>query len=294
MRAAAVPTHVFVEMGDPGGKIIEIETTSDTGFDWIHDQRFYAERAANWSGQRGLRPVTLEEYQHRTILEPHQLMAMAMRGAQQGQADIDGSRLEEIGGIVAPDDGEAQRWRMKAYAGEAHDLYEQKAWRTMARLFDTVRPAVLEIAASSKDKEALELTSWAAWYHAYALIIVGRADEAMRLTGDGLAHIDASWPDAEKLRNNYVSVINDRMCELIVKEDFTTALTVFANNRDACRADKTCGGNVGIVYTNWSITRENAGDWHSARQVLQTCVTDLPEDAHCQNALRELESRHRF
>src|SRR5258708_24189565 len=140
-------------MGDPGGKIIEIETASDTGFDWIHDQRSYAERASNWSGQRGLRPVTLEEYQHRTILEPHQLMAMAMRGAQQGQADIDGSRLEEIGGIVAPHAGEAQRGRMKGYAGEAHDPFEQKAWRTMARPFDTPRPGVLALAPPSKDQQ---------------------------------------------------------------------------------------------------------------------------------------------
>jgi hypothetical protein len=294
VRAAAVPTHVFVEMGDPGGKIIEIETTSDTGFDWVHDQRFYAENAANWSGQRGLRPVTLEEYQHRTILEPYQLMALGMRNAHQGQTDADRYRLYEVAAIVDPDDVDTQRRRMKIYAAEAHDLFDLKAWRTMAKLFDTVRPAVSELASRSKDTETLQLTSWASWYHAYSLIIVGRADEAMALTGEGLTHLDSRWPDGETLRNNYVSVINDRMCDLIAKEDFTTALRVFADHRDACRADKVCGGNVGIVYTNWSITRENAGDWPAARQLLQTCLTDLPGDVHCQDALKELEGRHRF
>src|SRR5262245_52088116 len=78
VRAAVVPTHVFVEMGQPGAKIIEVETTSDTGFDWVHDQRFYAEEAAGWSSRRGLRPVTLDDYQHRSIVAPHRLMALAM------------------------------------------------------------------------------------------------------------------------------------------------------------------------------------------------------------------------
>ena len=53
VRAALVPTHVFIELGAPDGKIIEVETTSDTGFDWVHDERFYKEGAANWSGSGG-------------------------------------------------------------------------------------------------------------------------------------------------------------------------------------------------------------------------------------------------
>ena len=39
---------------------------------------------------------------------------------------------------------------------------------------------------------------------------------------------------------------------------------------------------------------ETAGDWQSARSVLQACVTELPGDARCKDALADLESRHRY
>ena len=54
--------------------------------------------------------------------------------------------------LVDPDDPEAQQARIRAYTNEGHDLYEAKAWRTMAKLFDTVRPAVAEIAAQEQGR----------------------------------------------------------------------------------------------------------------------------------------------
>ena len=48
------------------------------------------------------------------------------------------------------------------------------------------------------------------------------------------------------------------------------------------------------MFANWSIDHQNAGDWQSARQVLQDCVSQLPTDSRCRDALTDLESRHRF
>ena len=180
VRAALVPTHVFIEMGEPGGKILEIETTSPTGFDWIHDDRFYREEAVAWSGRRGLRPVTLDEYQRRTILQPHQLMAQALTNSYRGESDAGRNRRYELAGVVDPDNAEMQKRRMQVYHNEAHDLFELKAWRTMVKLFDTVRPVVSDIGAKSKDAEVLELVSWANWYHASGLLIVGRRTRRSR------------------------------------------------------------------------------------------------------------------
>src|SRR4029077_19627056 len=139
--------------------VLEIETTSPTGFDWIHDERFYRERAASWSGQRGLRPVTLEEYSHRTIVEPYQLMAEAMIDSYQGEDDATHLRRNELAGVIYPDSAEMQKRRIQVYDHEAHDLFERKAGRTMVSLFDTVRPAVNDIGAKSKDAQTLEMVS---------------------------------------------------------------------------------------------------------------------------------------
>lgn len=294
VRAVLVPTHVFVEMGQPGGKIIEIETTSPTGFDWIHDERFYKEEAANWSGKRGLRPVTLDDYQHRKIVEPHQLMANAMSEGRRGETDLERLHLTELAAVVDPDDPELQKRRLQLYGKEAYDLFGLKAWRTIAKLFDTVRPSVADIGARSKDSATLELVSWATWYHANALMVVGRQDEAIALMAEGIERLDAGWKDAAKLRNNYLSVLSNRLGELIDRNDYPTAIATFTKYRDICKSEDICAGNAGIVYANWSLHHQREGDWQSARKVLQDCVGELPNDSHCRDGLADLESRHRF
>ena len=294
VRAALVPTHVFIEMGPPGGKIIEIETTSDTGFDWIHDERFYKEESSNWSSKRGLRPVTLDDYQHRKILEPYQLMAHAMFGGRKGESDQDRYHLAELAAAVDPDDPEIQKVRVQLYAMEGHDLFEMKASRTMVRLFDTVRPAVSEIGAKSKDPSTLELVSWANWYHASALMVVGRQDEAIAIMAENIERVDPGWEDASKLKNNYINVLTNRLGELIDRKDYPAAVATFGKYRDLCKAQDICAGNAGIVYSNWSLDHQRAGDWQSARKVLQDCVGELPGNSHCRDALADLESRHRF
>jgi hypothetical protein len=294
VRAAVVPTHVFIEMGAPGAKILEIETTSATGFDWIHDDRFYREGAASWSGRRGLRPVTLDEYQHRAIVQPYQLMAEAMINSYRDESETDRNRRYELAGVVDPDNPEMQKRRIQVYDNEAYQLFELKAWRTMVKLFDTVHPAVSDIGAKSKDSGTLELVSWANWYHASGLMVVGRQDEAIALMAASLEHFDTAWPDAEKLKNNYLNVLVNRLGELIVRKDYPTAVTTIGNYRDLCRSSDGCVNNASIIYANWSIDHQNAGDWQSARKVLQDCVGALPNDSRCRDALADLESRHRF
>jgi hypothetical protein len=294
VRAAAVPTHVFVEMGAPGGKIIEIETTSPTGFDLVHDARFYKEEEARWSSSRGLRPVTFEEYQRRNIIEPHRLMAHAMMNAHPGESAQDRARMTELAALVDGDDVELQQNRVAIYINEANDLLEAKAFRTMAKLFDTVTPAIRDIAGRFRDGKTLQLVSWAGWYHSHALLIVGRQAEATAVISDGLDRLDPSWPEADTLKTNYVSELNNRLIELIEKKDAQGALELFGRHKAACLSNEICAGNVGIVYGNWSIDYENAGDWPSARRVLQECVTELPNEARCKTALADLESRHNF
>ena len=304
VRAVAVPTHVFVQMGsaqtgsaqmgEASGKIIEIETTSDTGFDLVHDARFYKESAVAWSGSRGLRPVTFEEYQQRKLLEPYQLMALAMRDGRSGDGDQDRGRLHELAALVDADDADAERERLQLTVNESIALFDAKAWRTLVRLFDVVSPVVDAAAARPRDGQIGQLASWASWSYAHALMIVGRTDEAVARAKDSWARLDPTWPDVEKLRNNYGSILNDRLCGLIAAKDYGKAIEIYGANRDACRADKVCLGNVAIVYDNQSIDAQNAGDWQSARRALQQCVAELPDDARCRDSLADLESRHRF
>jgi hypothetical protein len=292
VRAVSVPTHVFVEIGAPGAKVFEVETTSNTGFDWVHDARFYKEDAASWSGNRGLRPVTFEDYRQRKIIEPYQLMALAMRDARSGE-EKDRPRLAELAALVDPADADAERARLQETINESVDLYKANAWRTMVRLFDVVSPAVDDLSARTHDAKTAELASWATWNYANALLIAGRTDEAMTRMKNGYARVDPAWPDAETLRHNYVAVLNDRLGTLVTAKDYGKAVEVYAANRDACRADKICVSNVAVAYLNQSSDAQNAGDWPTARAALQACVADVPDD-RCKDGLTDLESRHQF
>jgi hypothetical protein len=211
-----------------------------------------------------------------------------------GEGELHILGLPVLAGVVDADDVEAVRDRVQVYINESVELYKASAWRTMARLFDVVGPALNDVSARSHDARTLQNVSWATWNQANALLIVGRTDEAMARMAEGIAHLDPAWPDAEKLRNNYASLLNDRLGDLISKKQYATALEVYGGQRETCRANKICTYNVGVVYQNWSIDHQNAGDWQSARQVLSQCVSDLPDNVDCRSALADLESRHRF
>ena len=153
---------------------------------------------------------------------------------------------------------------------------------------------MVEVGAKSKDGKTLELVSWANWYHAHALMIVGRQEEAVALMADGIEHLDAGWKQADTLKANYISDLVNRLGELIDRKDYPTAAQTFGKYRALCLSEGVCAGNASIVYANWSIDHQNAGDWQSARQVLQDCVSQMPGDSRCRDALADLESRHRF
>lgn len=296
VRGVQVPTHMFIELGAPGGKILEVETTSDTGFDQVHDERFFRESGAKWSSERGLRPVTFDDYQHRQILEPYRLMSAGMKnqGALSPRPE-DKSRLFEAAALVDPDDVEARTLRVQAYAVEAQSLSRQNASRTVVKMFEAVWPAMAELATKAgKDDKTLRWVGWSRWFYASALGAIGRGNEATAIADDGLDTLDSRWEDAADLRMNQVGVLNDQMMVLMNARRFDDATKVMGKHLDACRAVPFCLSNLEVVYRNWSIESQRVGDWQTARQALQACVARLPGDAACGNNLTDLESRHRF
>ena len=239
--------------------------------------------------------MTLDDYQHRTMVEPYQLMASAMRGPAPDVEEPDRSRLLELAAVVDPGNEEMLGDRLRIYNNEANALYEAKAWRTLTKMMDTVYPAVREIGARATTARTQEMVSWVNWHYAHALMIVGRHDEAVARADEGLAHLDVRWTDAPKLQTNYVGVVEDRFNDLAAKKDFPAAAKIFSAHRDACLASPTCGHNAGIIYANWSIQHANAGDWPAVRRGaagLHRGGAELLPD--CAAALKDVEARHRF
>ena len=92
-----------------------------------------------------------------------------------------------------------------------------------------------------------------------------------------------------QLRNNYINVLTNRLGELLDRKDYPGAVATFGKYRDVCKSENICAGNAGVVYSNWSLDHQRAGDWQSARKVLQDCVGELPNDSRCRDALAILQ-----
>lgn len=291
VRAVAVPTHVFVELGTPGMSPIEVETTSSRGFGLVHDRRFFAEQAAAWSAERGLPPLSFEDYQRREILTPVRLMALAMRNTLPGASEDDQLRLAEMAAVVEPDNPEMQRNRLQVYGVEANRLRDQQAWPTVVRFVDVIAPALTELAARLRDTDIRQSVAWLRWYRGEALMKVGRVEEALAVFEGGVGAIEPGWPDAAALRNNYWALLNERLVTLLEGKAYAEAERLVVRHLDGCRAESTCGPNAGVVYVNWAAERHNAGDWPGARQTLQTCLAHLPAESRCRELLDQLDSR---
>jgi len=295
VQGVSTLTHALAQLALADGKILEIETTTDTGFDHIHDERFYREAAAQWSSSRGLPPVTFEQYQRRRILEPYQLMALGMINQAAVESGETQARLVELSAVVDPASYEAQRGRLQMYANEAKELKQRGAARTTVKLFDCVRPTLSEAASMwAADPVAMRFMAWANFYYADALAIVGRGEEAVTTARTALGRLDPRWEDASALRENFVSIVMDRMNELMEKRRFAEAVSSLDGQFDACRASEICTHNLEAVFLNWSAQEQNAGNWPAARDALRGCVAQLPSSANCRASLNDLESRHRF
>lgn len=288
VRGVVVPTHAFVEYGAQGGKILEVETTSPTGFDWIHDERFYKEGAEKWSSSRGLRPVTLEDYKKREIKEPYALVVETMLDGRAGDGEADRKRLYEIAALVAPENPLVQKNAMFVWVNEANDLYEHKYWHTIVKLFDTIAPSIANISNAKPTSETLQHVGWLRYYYAHALVIIGRIDDAIAIMDEGLKSLDVQWKDYQKIKDGLLWVLMDHLLELMNKKDFDGALAFIRPRFELCRKEQECANNLGVIYRNQAADQWNGGNHKAALETLDECIRLVPLAKDCKSSYDEL------
>ncbi len=292
VRGVITTTHAFVEL-DPEGtdKHIDVETTSEDGFDKVHDEHYYAEQAKKWSDTRGLKPMTFDEYKKREIVSAFEFVARAMNDKRNVNDDTQG-RLFEVAATMVPDNYDLVYNRMVSYTNEAKWLRDHKAARTVLRLIEVVAPAVSDVASRwSTNKKLMSLAVWLAWFNADALEITGRGDEAVAIADDAFDRVDATWEDSTQLKNNFVNVLLNHMTELQTQGNYEKSLSVILKHLDACRSNDACLNNLYLTFDGWCAQRQRAGDKDGARKVLERCIAVMTGDRRCHTALETLSGR---
>ncbi len=294
VRGAITETHAFVEFGPSAGAHVDVETTTDAGFGEVHDEKFFRDWAQGWSSARGLKPLTMAEYQKREIVPPYVLVARAMMDDRiWGKDDGTKSRLSEIGGLLAPEDAYVVHNRLATYANEANWLFEHKAFRTILRMVEVVSPFVSDVPDRfPKNEKLLADVAWIAWHDAKALSVVSRGDEAVAIASDVYDRVQPSWPEADKLKHNLLWVMADRMTELQVKGEHEKSLAVMEQHVAACHDDSVCLNNLYLTFDEWCVRYQVAKDWPNAKKVMEKCIALLPDDTRCHHTLEGLTSLH--
>ena len=293
VRGAITETHAFVDFGPDDGPHADVETTNATGFGEVHDDKFFHDWAKDWSSSRGLKPMTIEEYKKREIVAPYVLVARLMHDKRTNTDDATTGRLSEVSAILAPDDHESVQNRLASYANEAKWLFENKASRTLLRMIDVIGPFVSDVPNRfPNDADFLSTVGWIAAYDAHALEVLGKGDDALAIADDVLDRIRPSWREGDKLRQNLVNVITDRLTELQVAHEYEKSVAVATKHAQACHDDAACLNNLYLSFDAWCVHYQLQKDWANAKMVMQKCVSLLPDDTRCHHTLEGLNSQH--
>jgi hypothetical protein len=128
----AVPSHVFVEMGAPGAPAHRgrdhLQTWGSTS---CMTPAFFQQQGGSWARQRGLPPLTFDDYRRRTIVSPTAMVALAMSNVRPAETlrttPSACVRAGCPGGI--PDNASCSAYRLAAYnnRGEPPDGSEGDA-----------------------------------------------------------------------------------------------------------------------------------------------------------------------
>lgn len=244
VKAVVLPSHTFVQMAAPNGTIIEIETTSKTGFDWIHDENYYKSRARAWFSSRGLPQSTYEDYTKRRIMEPFQLVCFNMTNQHTSPSVMkfeDIHRLKEMRGFIYDDDADAQKERFAVYGLEFQYLQKHGDFKTADRMLGKIMPVVLAETQRFPGNPDLVRNAIILEYNdATLLLMVHRYSEFVTVSKSALdallksGNTDTSEMYKGLLANvfNYMKYSMENMNDFTDAESLATTFAPYAKNQE--------------------------------------------------------------
>lgn len=280
-RGVLLPTHAFAEITLPDGKRIEVETTTPTGYDWIHDEKFYKQRAAAWFSSRGIPASTYEDYRAREILDPIRLIAGNMwnqhtfRGRMRAE---DRFRLAEARAWIDPDEQEAQNNRIAVYASEYGWFAKREDWKGAERFLAKIAPVLPALRKRwDGDAELAGHIAWLPYYHAFVLRSLGRTEEAFGKLDTAFAWIAPAAKEAAVLRRNCLAVLILATQDMAKRKEFAAAERQLLRYPALLKEEKDLRGHMTWLYQEWSAEAWERKDWEATTATLGKSLPYAPK-----------------
>ncbi len=231
VQGVLLPTHAFVQLPIGTNRIIEIETTSKLGYDWIHDEQYYKTRSAGWFSARGLAAQNHAEYLKRVIMEPYQLIChnMTNQHTAVNRMNIkDIHRLKEIQAFVETASAAYQRERLAIYQVDFAYLQENNDYRTAEKLFLRVNP-VIEATQRTfpNDTSIINLAARLCCNENGVLFHLNKREAFLASTKKTLALLPRVTAYSNDLKNNCLSNAYNCMKRYVDRNQFDTVKLFF-------------------------------------------------------------------
>lgn len=265
-QGVMLPSHVFIELEIDKNKIVEVETTSAEGFDWVHDEEFYEESASqDWFDQRELAPSTYEDYQEREIISPYELGVQNMKNqhVRPGRMDYeDRMRLVELVSELDYKDVNSHKVRLGFYAREYARLRAIENYASLDEMYSRITPFLKRMETHSlRDSEIDNMLAWIQSQQVLAAIMNGRVDEGVTLAYQYIDQMNPAIDDFNKVVNNIYVALSKHVENLLEAKEFIKARQVFAGRENDCVLQAACVNAFRQIYSKWASSYWDSSDW---------------------------------
>jgi hypothetical protein len=272
VKGVLLPTHAYVQIESPHGKIIEVETTSYNGYGLKHNKKFYKNQAKKWFKSRGLRATTYRDYLNRKIREPYLLIAANMNNQHTNPERMkfaDRLRVSEIFAYTDPDNRIAQLNMLSGYNRHFNQLKSKQDFPTLEQQFSRTDDLITNLRKNWKnDAEIQNIIAWLDYEYAYVLHQNGKHNRALQRQETDLRRLGKNIKDREVLLKNQMSLIHNHMIDLIKQKQFKSTEVISQRFTEFCNQVDWCGADQGWFYNSWVDLYWDRGDWNKVTEKL--------------------------
>ncbi|MDP3516605.1 MAG: hypothetical protein Q8S94_05490 [Pseudohongiella sp.] len=251
-----MPSHAYVQITLPDGRIVDVETTSADGFDVVRDEAFFNRQAGSWFESRRLVVPSFADYEQRRVVSPAGLGYESMWSQHTTEMRMpyaDRMRLAEIRGLMQSEYLDAQHNRLVYYYREADYLRKQENLPALDQLFTRISPLLTEFdnqpaAALFSDPISAvpalllqaERADWLIRTSTSNTVVPGLADQGQQLALHVLSQASSAPMNTQLIRDLAYRALGNHLGNLLAADDLVTARDLIAGFPDDCGASAFC------------------------------------------------------
>lgn len=243
-----MPSHAYVQITLPDGRVVEVETTAANGFDVVRDEAFFARQASDWFETRGLEVPSFADYEKRRVISAAELGYESMWSQHTTELRMpyaDRMRLAELRGVMQSELADAQHNRLVYYFREADYLRKQDDLRAVDKLINRISPVLatfdnkpVHTAFSDPISTVPALLLQAE--RADWLIRGGQAEQGQQLALHVLSQVDTAPMNNQLIRDLSWRTLGTHVVNLIAAGSLSDARRVINGFPDGCDLSVFC------------------------------------------------------